>query len=177
MPDAGTIIGWLVAIGSSGGLMFFLTKRWIERPRLRVKLRQDGLIGNDRHLVFEIANAGERATSLRPVVRMRALVPKHGRRYWYPGILGRLMTEEQVLRRYLCVPLHRPFSGHIDERYDIVEEHDLRLEAHCGAQTMRARPRYPSRIHPLVVFRIYEFRREGKCMSGTSVGYASARRE
>lgn len=142
----------------------YVVKRWWERPRLRVKVRDDGTLLYPRDpLVFEATNAGGRPTSLGPAVRLRARVLRVLQpRFWYPDFLERFLTRAQIERWRLYVPIERRTSGRFVDHFDLEGEGDqLRLEPHGGARTFRGKPRYPQQ-YKFLVFKVLEFRQEGK---------------
>lgn len=148
------------------GVLYRSWQRWRDRPRLRFSLRQEGLIGSDKKLIFEVSNCGGRATSLYPVVRMKALQLVLTRDYWYPGELVRFLPKrwregaDKVLQK-LKVPKERGSTPMYME-YDIRADQPLRLESHCGAREIAAIPRRPAKTYSLIRFRVYKFREEGR---------------
>ena len=164
MPDPATIVGWLVALATSGGLGFWLATRWMDRPKVRIHIRWDGLGFDDELLEFEVSNGGGRATSLHPEVRLRGYASNLTVRRWYPDFLDRLFSRDEVERLdlNLVVP-SSGITGKVDEWYVLQGKGDaLRLEPHCGARPMVASPRRPDRLHARILFRSFEFGLEGR---------------
>ncbi len=159
--QAALVLGVLGLLGLGPLLL-----RWRDRPRLRVSLRHVGITDDDNGVVLEVANFGGRATSLYPVVRVRALVVNFRRRVWYPGEVTRLLPAawrqraDAALRR-AAVPIE--WAGYrVALEYDVHPGQPLRVEAHQGTQEVRSGPRRPREIHALTLFRVFHVREEGR---------------
>jgi hypothetical protein len=146
------------------GLAAYLGKRWLDRPRLRVKLRDHDIVSHADcgRIVFEARNTGRTAASLAPSVRLSGLLHKFRRRFWYPTVLKGRLTEEQIQRWCLCIPIERASRGRFTSYYDLEGEGAaLRLESHSGPRTFTAKLR-GSRIPPFPVFCTLDFRLDGR---------------
>jgi len=147
-----------------GGLGWLIV-RWVQRPRLRFQVRSDGLtLDEDRRLAFEVTNSGERPAVIHPTVRMRGVEPVvFGKvRVWYPKLLLRWMTEEQVQERHMYVRLQGYVERRVRVEYVIPEGQERVVAPHSEVE-LRAAPLGPGRdTHPFVLFRTYSFRLEGR---------------
>ncbi len=148
------------------GVFASLFLLWLTRPCLRISLRQVGLTRDDKDLIIEVANSGGRATSLYPVIRVRGRILKFQRRFWYPGGLSRLLplawrARGDQLLKAISVPIERASRSEV-VMYDIQPNQALRVEPHQGAQEVKATPRGQTFAHPLLYFRVYDVREEGR---------------
>lgn len=165
--------GWPYFGGSA--LIAGAVWRFLDRPRLRVHIRDEGWSVDGHEMVFEAANGGGRPVALAPVVTFRGLLPRlPDRRWWYPGELAyivpkrwRARADEFLLK--FKVPRSRASAGVYELKYDVLDDCNLRLEAHAGSRLFRAAPRLRSAAGRLVYLRVYTFRIEGRRWRSHSV--------
>ncbi len=153
----------ITTVVGSGVFLFFLS-RWLDRPRVRIKIRNPGFFGDDKSLFFEVANGGSRAIALHPEVRLRATrIPMRRRLLWYPGFIERLLSEKTIARLRLGVPVQK-LGEEITIHYDVDPTCGLRLEPHADSRMIKANPRenLSSEFGWGMAFRRYEFRFEGR---------------